>query len=139
MKRNIVIGVTESNPNTSDFAEYIHISQLSNIVNCSVDYLSCDCLEYLPEEAVSQVIQQLMQKIRPLGYISITISDVKSLCKDYLSNKLAAKKFVSYINQKQSILNKDNIISVIDYQKFTISKLDSSDYIHNILIQRNTI
>lgn len=136
MNRNIILYSVENFIKTDNFSEYIHINNIDSIVNCSVDGLFCDCLEMIEEHNLGITIQTLAKKIRPNGYLTIKIMDIKRICLDYLQNKLESKKFIQFFKDKSSTLLLDTISMNIDSNIFITSKINSEDYFLSIVLQK---
>jgi len=138
MNRNIILGIQDPSKikDLPESTEYIHINNLSQIVNHSVDYLFSDNLEYLNEDSISTILKEIMNKIRPKGYLSIKILDIKKICLNFINNQLPSTKYIEFLKDKNSILNLDTISVSVDYDKFITTKIVSSDYYINIILQR---
>lgn len=135
MTRNIIVS-TNKKDNIDELCQYVDIHHVDNIVNDSVDNLFCDSLEALEENTISQVIQILMSKIRPEGYLAIKILDTKKICLEYLENKISNQNLLQLLSNRQCILNLDAISASINTETFITIKIHSDNYHIVMILQR---
>jgi hypothetical protein len=136
MKRNIILYYQDLPSNTDAFATYIDIRKIDEVINCSVDNLYCDSLEYLAESDVGPTLNKIQNKIRSDGTITIKILDIKKICLDFLQNHIAASKYLEYLANKKSIANLDLISSNINHELFVTTKLEASNYFISVIFTR---
>jgi len=120
-------------------AEPVDISTLSSLVNLSVDTIFCDSLESIAAEDLSKKFAEILNKIRPNGYLILKILDIKKLCAEYLQNIISNQIFLSLIKDKNNFISIDNIYSLIDTKIFQIMKIDTDQNTISIVIQRTKI
>lgn len=135
MKREIVIYAFKPE-STNPLIEYVAMENVAAIVNSSVDTLFCDCFEYLKEEDVPAVLSELCKKIRPQGYLTIKILDVKKICLDYIQNKLSNKQYISLVNNKSCVTTLDSISVGIDHSQFKTTKISTDNYTISFTLQK---
>lgn len=131
MKRNIIIYQGQSQQISP---EHVSIDNIDNIVNYSVDNIFCNCLESLPHNLISPVIQKILHKIRPDGYIHVKILDIKEICLQLLQNKIHLTEYINLVKNKNSIITTDVIVSNIDFSKFMVTKFGNDQQHHTDLI-----
>jgi hypothetical protein len=136
MKRNITLysGTTQQSSE-----EHISIENIDNVVQFSVDNMFCDCLESIDEKIAGIVLQKMLDKIRPEGYLYLHILDIKTLCVDVLQNHIAFSEFLSMLQNKYNIVTLDVVSSNIDFNKFQITKLVNDKYRIEIIIKRTMV
>jgi len=137
MKRNIHLCNIHSKKILD--AELIDISAVSSVVNLSVDTVFCDCLESIAEDQFSKIFLEILNKIRPNGYLVLSILDIKKLCGEYLQNIITNQMFLSSIKDKNNFIGIDNIYALIDTKSFQIMKIDTDQNTISIVIQRTKI
>jgi predicted SAM-dependent methyltransferase len=120
-------------------AEPVDISTLSSVVNLSVDTIFCDALESIAAEDLSKKFTEILNKIRPNGYLILNILDIKKLCAEFLQNIISNQIFLSSIKDKNNFISIDNIYSLIDAKSFQIMKIDTDQNIISVVIQRTKI
>jgi predicted SAM-dependent methyltransferase len=137
MKRNIHLCNIHSKQ-VSD-AEPVDISTISSVVNLSVDTIFCDSLESIAAEDLSKKFAEILNKIRPNGYLILNILDIKKLCAEYLQNTISNQIFLSLIKDKNNFISIDNVYSLIDTKIFQIMKIDTDQNTISVVIQRTKI
>lgn len=120
-------------------AEPVDISTLSSVVNLSVDTIFCDSLESIAAEDLSKKFAEILNKIRPSGYLILNILDIKKLCAEYLQNIISNQIFLSLIKDKNNFISIDNVYSLIDTKSFQIMKIDTDQNTISVVIQRTKI
>lgn len=123
MKRNICI-VNDNSNNLTSSIESVHISNIQNLINCSVDYIVCYVLEYIDPNQCDATIRLLLEKLRPNGYMLIAFTDFKFLCEKYSKSQLSDKDFLQNALGKTNILSIEKITACVNPEKFTVSKID---------------
>jgi predicted SAM-dependent methyltransferase len=137
MKRNIHLCNIHSK-RLSD-AEPIDISTVSGVINLSVDTIFCDSLESITEEELPKLFVEILNKIRPRGYLILNILDIKKLCGEYLQNIITNQIFLSLIKNKNNFISLDTIYSLVDTKSFQIMKIDTDQNTISLVIQRTKI
>jgi predicted SAM-dependent methyltransferase len=137
MKRNIHLCNIHSKQVPD--AEPIDISTISSIVNLSVDTIFCDSLESIAAEDLSKKFVEILNKVRPNGYLILNILDIKKLCAEYLQNTISNGIFLSLIKDKNNFISIDSIYSLIDTKSFQIMKIDTDQNTISVVIQRTKI
>ena len=120
-------------------AEPVDISTLSSVVNLSVDTIFCDSLESIAAEDLSKKFAEILNKIRPSGYLILNILDIKKLCAEYLQNIISNQIFLTLIKDKNNFISIDNVYSLIDTKSFQIMKIDTDQNTISVVIQRTKI
>lgn len=137
MKRNIHLCNIYSKQ-VSD-SEPIDISNISSLVNLSVDTIFCDAMESIAAEDLSKKFAEILNKIRPSGYLILNILDIKKLCAEYLQNTVSNEIFLSLIKDKNNFISIADIYSLINTQSFQIMKIDADQSTISIVIKRTKI
>lgn len=138
MKRSITL-YDENNKPINQSNDYIHIQNVDNIVNFSVDDIFCDCIDGLNEENANATIQKIFQKLRVGGYAHLKILDIKELCIDVVQNKIPLNRFIQLVKNKNSIATLDTIAANIDFNKFEITKIANEQHQINLIIKRSVL
>ncbi|NBX73096.1 MAG: hypothetical protein EBQ89_02225 [Alphaproteobacteria bacterium] len=134
MSRNINISITEpSDKNT------IHINDLASIINYSCDSIKVACLEFLPENAHGQVINILLSKLKPLGKLIITINNVTSITKNFMAGSMSYQDFLTFFQNKQSLLSIDSLYTFIDFNTFDIIHINQEEYFTTLFLERKQL
>jgi hypothetical protein len=136
MNKKINLTITDSK-NTINGFEDLHINQLDSLFSCSVDMIYCSIFNVFHSANVYQVLDAIIEKLRPNGQLILNIWSLKKLAKlyvsdnisdaDFFNNVKASNNSVSYTDIIKHI-SSSNISSVVDVKKddlvtfLTISK-----------------
>lgn len=122
MKRIIYITndrVANGVPNT----ESVHIKDIGNIVNCSVDSIICYVLEFVLPQDFENHLKTMLEKLRPNGFLLIAFTDFKFLCSKYASNNISDSDFLQNSLNKTNIVSIDKILNCLS-PKYSVSRVD---------------
>jgi hypothetical protein len=107
------------------------LNDIGLIINLSCDNILCDCLEYYSRQQSEDAIQQLLEKIKPLGLLVIVLTDVKKQLSDYLDGIAAPDKLLQTFSDKHSIWSLDDILLAVNRPSLKVQKID---YINNQIV-----
>lgn len=138
MKRQVNITHNAIN-STMSSVDNINLSNLDNIVNCSIDTLFCNILEYIPSQDMASLIPKLLDKIRKGGSIVIRFSNFKKICIEYINQIIDDTTIFKELQAKQQILSMDSILSLLREHTFVVNKIDQENNIITILAERTSI
>ena len=116
----------------------VNISNLNDIINCSVDTIFCYILEYINENTLVDTIHSLLHKLRPSGNLIIRFSDFKKICESYIGSSISGSELLNEARGKHNILSIDFIMSRL-LDNVQISKIDYDENIIVMIITRNNI
>lgn len=122
MKRVIYITndrVSNGVPNT----ESVHIKDINNIVNCSIDSIICYVMEFIPPQEFHSCLVTLLEKLRPGGFLLVAFTDFKFLCSKYAANNISDNDFLQNSLNKTNIVSMDKILGCLS-PKYTVSRVD---------------
>lgn len=137
MHRIINISNSDSDTLIKDI-ENVNIHNLDNIVNFSVDTLTCSILNSVPENSVGKIIFELLQKIRIGGVIIIKIRDFVKICELYYNEELGDSELLQYLQNTHSVISWDGI-SVITKDNFLLKTMEYKDNHCIITLERQSI
>lgn len=135
MKRNINIVNQLCHTSIANTDNY-DVSNLSSIVNYSIDNMFCMCLDTYSKEELLALIPELLKKLRPTGSLVVRITDFKSVCKRYIDNQISNDELIKLLSTKKSSLSVDEIMTALDMNLFKIIKIHREDLLLSITIQR---
>jgi len=105
----------------------IEINDLSNLVNYSIDHIYCGCLEYFDSSVANNILEEIKEKIRPNGLVTLTINNFKHISRQYINNALSDKEMLGFINGVKSIFSLKQITLIFESnQEFKVTKLENS-------------
>jgi predicted SAM-dependent methyltransferase len=116
----------------------ISIQDLDKIVNHSIDHVYCSTLELYTLSAVEEILSEMLTKLRPNGLITLNITNMKNICREYYNGSMKDSTLLQNITNKVSILSQNSIKQILKkYSDIKIIKIESSDNLHtNITAQR---
>jgi hypothetical protein len=120
----------------------IHINEINNIPDYSVDMLRFAELNTLNYALCENVILQLLNKIRPeTGICIVEITDMFAVCLSYANKMISTEDMSKIIAITNNTFGLSDIKSLIDKQNnlFTINKITNNNNTISIAIQRNSI
>lgn len=138
MKRQVNITHNAIN-STMSSVDNVNLSNLDNIVNCSIDTLFCSILEYIPSQDMAPLIPKLLDKIRKGGSIVIRFSNFKKICIEYINQIIDDTTIFKELQAKQQILSMDSILSLLREHTFVVNKIDQENNIIVIVAERTSI
>lgn len=131
-QRNLTITIEKDNKDH----DKIYIGDIESIVNFSCDNITIACLEFIDENNHPLIIKCLLDKLRPLGKLSIVFLNTKIITQNYLQSKILAKDFLNYFRHKNSILSVESIYTYIDFKVFDIINIHYNSDLIQISIER---
>jgi predicted SAM-dependent methyltransferase len=132
MKRNITITINDSVTDKN----FIHIGQLSSIVNFSCDSVLLNILEYLQEKDHNIVIATLLEKLRPGGKLIIAFNNAKHIAKEFVRSSISCDVFLNFFRNKQSLVSLDSLYTMINFEQFNIIDIDINTNTTKLVLER---
>ena len=135
---NRIFNITVNNLNQSKTQQNIDVNNLSSIVNNSADNLTFYCLQYLEQNSIIEIINQVFSKIKPSGVINFKILDTKKCAYDFSNGNISGKDFLEKINQFKNMISLDDVYGMVDTNFKIIQTKKDNNYIF-ISMQRVSI
>lgn len=122
MKRNINI-ISDSYRHIADGYDTVNLSQIEDIVDCSVDTILYYNISYLNKPEAKQALGVLSRKLRLGGSVVIKFTNLDLLCKNYLNRKISTTEFLENVQEVSNGLSIDEIYTYIDGDSLRITKV----------------
>jgi hypothetical protein len=132
MNRNISIIIDPSQEKN----DYIHINNISSIINYSCDSIIINCLEYLMEKDHNIIIKMLLDKLRPYGKLIISINNAHNIAQNFINRSISNNDFLKFFSNKQSLLSLESLYSYIDFNYFELINLDINEQFYIITLEK---
>jgi precorrin-6B methylase 2 len=132
MQRNLNITIDSTNQKNN----HIYIANIPSIVNYSCDSIFIDCLEYLQNKDLSNIIKILLEKIRPSGKLVISINNVDSIVDQFSKRSISHNEFLLFFANKQNLISVENIYTLIDFQSFDLLDIKYENNFITLIIER---
>lgn len=121
-----------------DGIENISIENINSIYNYSCELLLCKYFNVFDNSVVTQVLDALIDKIRPNGQLIIGLIDLRQICIDFIHRKITNEDFFMYMKNTHNYFGVDDLISKIDNTKNCIViETKYTDYINFVTISKN--
>lgn len=132
-----VINVYQNSGQNLEGAYNIHVDKIGELANYSLPNIFLPSLNYLTDDVIANVLQELARKLSLGGKLIIKILDLKPLCLDYINNSLEDKKLFSLIDNIKNLISFNAINQIISKDSdMTISQIDKDKYFSIITIER---
>lgn len=95
-----------------DFIEIL-INDIDSIPNFSVDIMYCACLSKVDGNKIESYLNKITKKLRYGGQLVIVVSDIISICKNYINKFLSDEQFFNLIQDCHQNLTKEYILKFI--------------------------
>lgn len=134
---NIVVQnqpITKNNTFTN-----IEITDIDQIINHSADTIYCSSLENIEISKINDIIQNILNKIKPGGQVIFDIMDVKKYCSEVVSGKLSSHNLLNLLKTHNSCLTPEDIYTKLDVSNLQIAQVLKNNSRIEIVIQRINI
>lgn len=127
MKRNINIVCDHNTSQSISGFNPISIENVENLVDCSADAIVYDCIEKIEKSKSKHIFDTLTNKLRPNGVLIIKISDLKSICQNYLLNTISNSQLLQELEPIVNPVNLDEIITYVNINLYKIVNISRKD------------
>ena len=140
---NTLINITLNNETKNGF-QNIHINEIHNIPDYSVDILTFSEIKAVNYNSCEQIISILFSKIRPqTGICILEIVDMHSICELYINKMIDSSTMSNIVAGIQNVFSTTEIKTFIEKSNnvFSILKIENNTDQNKILItiKRNTV
>lgn len=135
MRNYHIISISEPPINLQGYQKVL-INNIDQIVNHSADNVICACLEYQAKGNLSNIIAQTLSKLKPKAQLTISFSDFKKLCEDFLNSKVSTTQIFDSLKGKSNMLIVEDILALIDINTFKLVNINYNEYSIHIVIER---
>lgn len=122
MKRNINI-VCDSYKHIAENYDSVNVSQINNLVDCSVDMVLYYSIGYMEKSEAKNIFSLLTNKLRPGGSIIVKFSNLELLCQNYLQKKISNNDFLEQIKTLTNCISVDEIFTYVNGDKIRVTKI----------------
>lgn len=140
---NTLINITLNNETKNGF-QNVHINEIHNIPDYSVDILTFSEIKAVNYNSCEQIISILFSKIRPqTGICILEIMDMHSICELYINKMIDSSTMSNIVAGIQNVFSTTEIKTFIEKSNniFSILKIENNTDQNKILItiKRNTV
>lgn len=115
--------------------ENIPINNMDSVFSFSCEILVCKNFSIFEEPSSRQALSVLLDKVRPQGQLILGVSNLKSICSDYLNRKIDNETFLKYIRNVRNHIGMDDIIAILESTKNGILvDIKSDNYVDYLTI-----
>lgn len=110
--------------NIKDFTE-VSITDIDSMPNFSIDILYCSCLNKIEKSKTQTYLDKILKKIRYGGQLVLVITDIVSVCQQYIGRSLSDEQFFEIMQDCHQTVTKDFILkSILDSNKYDLIGLE---------------
>lgn len=140
---NTLINITLNNETKNGF-QNVHINEIHNIPDYSVDILTFSEIQSIKHSACEQIISILFSKIRPqTGICILEIMDIHSVCELYINKMMDSSGMSDIVAKIQNVFSTTDIKTFVEKSNniFSILKIENNPDQKKVLatIKRNSV
>lgn len=117
----------------------INLESLDTIFDCSADSIFCNCLEFVSNESLTSTITKILNKLKPSGFATFSITNIKNLCSLFVNGSIPGDDLLKKVHDIKSIVVIENLYTNIDIDRYKVVQLFQSDEIISLTIERQKI
>jgi hypothetical protein len=115
----------------------IHVDKLNELPNYSLPNIILSCFNYLKEDSLSLVLEELIRKLSFGGKLVIKTLDFKSLCFSYMNNALEDQKLFTLIDGIKNLSSFNFIEKIVSKNPdIRLEKIDIDQNFKIITLER---
>ncbi len=115
----------------------IQISELSSLVNYSIDVMYCSVLNKVEKDKTNYYLDILADKVRHMGQLILVISNIRNLCAAYVNKSIEDKVFFETMKDVSEALTEEQIINyMLGKHNFDIIGMEKNHTMTAITFQR---
>lgn len=138
MNRNYNVSCKTSARNSSNYTN-IDISELDKIINHSAENIFCSCLNHVNPSAVDSLVNDILNKVKPGGIVTLSIVDMKKYATDFVNGVISGEYLLKIISNFQCILSIEDLYTKININIFNIKQVVKNDNSIDVTIERMSI
>lgn len=135
MNRKALIYIKELQSTDNEF-EHVHMPDIGNMIANSYDIIQLNDLNLLQMNQAESVIVTALDKLKPSGYLSISLIDIHAICKDMSAKKLDDYKISQILLSNNCCISLPYMHQLLENKNKKIINIENSeDYQISITIQ----
>jgi hypothetical protein len=135
MNRKALIYIKEI-PTADNEFEHIHMPDIGNMISNSYDVIQLNDLNLLQMNQAESVIVTVLDKLKPMGYLSMFLLDIHTICKDISAKKLDDYKISEMLVSNNCCVSLPYIHKLLESKQKKIINIENlEEYQISITIQ----
>ena len=138
MNRNYNVSCKNSTKNSSNYIN-VDISELDKIINHSAENIFCSCLNHVDSSTIDGLVNDILNKVKPGGTVTLSIVDVKKYASDFINGVIGGEYLLKILSNFKCILSIEDLYTKININIFNVKQVLKNDNSIDITIERMSI
>jgi len=126
MNRKALIHIKEVSTEDDGF-ENIHMSDIGNMISNSYDVIQLNDINLAQMNQAESIIATILDKLKPMGYLSIFLLDIHTICKDVSAKKLDDHKMSEMLVSNNCCISLPYMHNLLENKNKKIINIENSE------------
>ena len=126
MNRKALIHIKEVSTENDGF-ENIHMSDIGNMISNSYDVIQLNDINLAQMNQAESIIATILDKLKPMGYLSIFLLDIHTICKDVSAKKLDDHKMSEMLVSNNCCISLPYMHNLLENKNKKIINIENSE------------
>ena len=126
MNRKALIYIKEVSTEDDGF-ENIHMSDIGNMISNSYDVIQLNDINLVQMNQAESIIATILDKLKPMGYLSIFLLDIHTICKDVSAKKLDDHKMSEMLVSNNCCISLPYMHNLLENKNKKIINIENSE------------
>tara|TARA_B100001094_G_C18147327_1_gene781559 strand:+ start:1011 stop:1418 length:408 start_codon:yes stop_codon:yes gene_type:complete len=126
MNRKALIYIKEVSTEDDGF-ENIHMSDIGNMISNSYDVIQLNDINLVQMNQAESIIATILDKLKPMGYLSIFLLDIHTICKDVSAKKLDDHKISEMLVSNNCCISLPYMHNLLENKNKKIINIENSE------------
>lgn len=126
MNRKALIYIKEVSTEDDGF-ENIHMSDIGNMISNSYDVIQLNDINLVQMNQAESIIATILDKLKPMGYLSIFLLDIYTICKDVSAKKLDDHKTSEMLVSNNCCISLPYMHNLLENKNKKIINIENSE------------
>tara|TARA_Y100000385_G_scaffold291743_1_gene371907 strand:- start:20955 stop:21362 length:408 start_codon:yes stop_codon:yes gene_type:complete len=126
MNRKALIYIKEVSTEDDTF-ENIHMSDIGNMISNSYDVIQLNDINLVQMNQAESIIATILDKLKPMGYLSIFLLDIHTICKDVSAKKLDDHKMSEILVSSNCCISLPYMHNLLENKNKKIINIENSE------------
>ena len=111
---------------TDNLVHCVPFDQIDSLINYSFHHIYCSGLDFFDKTQIEKILFIILQKIRPEGLITVKITDMNKICRDYITKTMSDDELINIIKNKNAIISQNYLDTIFNNsQEFKTIKIEN--------------
>ena len=126
MNRKALIYIKEVSTEDDGF-ENIHMSDIGNMISNSYDVIQLNDINLVQMNQAESIIATILDILKPMGYLSIFLLDIHTICKDVSAKKLDDHKMSEMLVSNNCCISLPYMHNLLENKNKKIINIENSE------------